>query len=126
MFDQIVVSNQDLELIKKIQRKGKSSIVLVPTFRSYLDLLMIPYVNALFEIDLPFTYGNKDFEGLNYMSSLLKKVGMFFVDESLYNDQLYKIALEEFLTVLMENRCIISYSLNKERTYTGKLQYNYD
>lgn len=58
----------------------------MPTFKSYLDLLLIPYVHILYEIDLPFIMGSKEFEGISFLNKVLKKTGHCFIDENHYQD----------------------------------------
>lgn len=81
----------------------------MPTFKSYLDILLIPYIHILYEIDVPFVLGQKEYDGISFFNKVLRKCGFFFVDEMFYQDNLYKIVIEEYFKILMNNRVIMSY-----------------
>ena len=69
--------------------KNESSIVLLPTHKSYLDFLLIAYVHYHYKLDLPFTCGDQQFFNVAFVRYLLKSGGGFFLNEKLINDELF-------------------------------------
>jgi len=54
--------------------------VLIPTFKSYLDFILLIYTHIIYEINLPFVFGMAEFEDVAILSNLLKRCGGFFVN----------------------------------------------
>ena len=58
IYDQIIVNVNGLDMIRSLLDSNSSSIVLMPTHKSYLDFLLIAYVHYHYKLDLPFTCGD--------------------------------------------------------------------
>jgi glycerol-3-phosphate O-acyltransferase len=80
--------------------KDGYSIILVPSFKSYVDSILLIYINIIFEIDLPFEVGlgNSSFANIAMITSILKRCGAFFIDEKPANQQLFRVLLEEYFS----------------------------
>jgi glycerol-3-phosphate O-acyltransferase len=61
MFDQIVVNQDRLEQIKKIVEAKKDSVIFLPNHRSDMDFLLLSYINAFYNMELPFVCGSENF-----------------------------------------------------------------
>ena len=59
MVEGIFVNEEGLEKIKKLINQ-KSCVVLMPVYRSVLDIKILLYCLLVNNIDLPFTIGNFD------------------------------------------------------------------
>jgi hypothetical protein len=53
----------------------------MPTFKSILDLVLLTYIHILYEIDIPFVNGLKEFDDIMILSKTLRKCGGYFVDQ---------------------------------------------
>lgn len=62
-----------------IEKEGKQ-VLLVPSFKSHLDFVLLTYIHMMYEIDLPLIVGLKEFNNLTLISTINKKCGGFFVD----------------------------------------------
>jgi hypothetical protein len=55
--------------------------MLLPTFKSVLDFAMLSYIHFLYEIDLPFVTGLKEFDEINVFSRIMRRWGGYFIDK---------------------------------------------
>ena len=44
---------------------------------------------------------------------MLKKFGMYFLDDQLFQDSLYKVVFEEFAAVLMTNKALMQVHMER-------------
>lgn len=61
LFDQIVINENELKSLKNLVQKKKQSVILLPSFKSYADFVLLTYIHLIYEIDLPFVTGLKEF-----------------------------------------------------------------
>lgn len=94
--------------------------MLLPTFKSVIDFAMLSYINFLYEIDLPFVTGLKEFDEINIFSRIMRRWGAYFINTKNLNDKLYKVILEEMFGQMMKNRLILEYHISRRRQRSGK------
>jgi len=82
IFDQIIINDQELKSLKLLVEKKKQSVILVPSFKSYADFVLLTYIHLIYGIDLPFVTGLKEFEEITFITTLLRKAGGYFIDKS--------------------------------------------
>ena len=63
-----------------------------------MDMVLLIYIHIVYEVDLPFIPGLKEFSNAPILTRILRQVGGFFVDEDLLEKPIYQALLEEFLT----------------------------
>jgi glycerol-3-phosphate O-acyltransferase len=78
--------------------KDGYSIILVPSFKSIVDSILLIYINIIYEVDLPFEVGNSKYANIAMITSILKRCGAFFIDEKPANQQLFRVLLEEYFS----------------------------
>lgn len=78
VYNQLVVSEKEINLLKEMASKKIDNIVLVPAHKSYVDFLLISYIHFYFQIDLPFFCSPEDMLHINFFSYLLKSGGGYF------------------------------------------------
>ena len=54
-------------------------MLLLPTFKSITDLVLLTYIHILYEIDLPFCNGLKEFDQITFLSKIMRKSGGYFI-----------------------------------------------
>jgi hypothetical protein len=57
--------------------------MLIPSFKSYMDMVILIYIHIIYEVDLPFIAGIKEFANAAILTRILRSVGGFFVDNEL-------------------------------------------
>jgi glycerol-3-phosphate O-acyltransferase len=73
------VSEKEINEIKELHKTSKDSIILVPSFRSYIDFVILSYVHFYFDLDMPFVCGHPNFSNITLFSTMLRKSGAFFM-----------------------------------------------
>jgi glycerol-3-phosphate O-acyltransferase len=58
--------------------------MLVPCFKSYMDMIILIYIHITYEVDLPFIAGLEEFSNAPILTRILRNVGGFFVDNQLF------------------------------------------
>ena len=54
--------------------------MLLPTFKSLIDFVILSYIHVLYEIDLPWVTGLKEFDEINVLSGVMRRMGGYFID----------------------------------------------
>ncbi|CDW88677.1 male sterility protein [Stylonychia lemnae] len=121
IFDQIIVSDAELKNISNLQAQKGNAVVLIPSFKSYLDFILLIYTHIIYEIDLPFICGMAEFEDVAILSKILKRCGGFFVNYKKLDQALPKVLLEEFLSHILKDQQILGYHLERKRERSGKI-----
>ena len=80
-----------------MMNKKDQTIILLPTFKSIIDFTLISYIHFMYELELPFIAGLKEYDEINVLSLTMRRCGGYFVDPKFIDDPLYKIVLEELL-----------------------------
>jgi len=121
IFDQIVVNDAELKLVSALmQQKGKS-VVLIPSFKSYIDFVLLHYINIMYEIDLPFVSGLVQFSDIAVLTKILRRVGGFFVDQKRLKEPILNLLFEEFLGHMVVSQSPIGYHIERRRERYGKI-----
>ena len=69
----------------------------MPTFKSIIDLVLLSYVHIMYEIDIPFVNGVKEFDNIFILSKIFRKCGAYFINPKNLKSNLYQIVIEELL-----------------------------
>ena len=121
IFDQIVVNEAELKQVSAlVQQRGKA-VVLVPSFKSYLDFVLLHYINIMYEIDLPFVSGLVQFSDIAVVTKILRKVGGFFVDQKRLSEPMFNLLFEEFVSEMVLSQSPLGYHIERRRERYGKI-----
>jgi hypothetical protein len=74
-----------------------------------MDLVLLQYIHIIYELDLAFLSGRKEWADIYCISKLLKQCGGFFLESHKIETPMYKVVLEEFLASCMKKKHIIGY-----------------
>jgi glycerone phosphate O-acyltransferase len=107
--------------MKHLMEKDGCSVILIPSFKSYVDSILLSYINIINEIDLPFEVGNSKFSNIPWITNILKRCGAFFIDEKPANMQLFRVLLEEYFSQILASKYLINYHLENRRERSGKV-----
>jgi glycerol-3-phosphate O-acyltransferase len=77
-----MINDNEIKQLKNLIEKDKKPVLLVPSFKSHADLVLLSYIHMMYEIDLPFVVGMNEFNNISVVSSINKKCGGFLVDSN--------------------------------------------
>jgi glycerol-3-phosphate O-acyltransferase len=62
LYDSIVINDVELKQLKQMITKTNQTVMLLPTFKSIIDFVLLSYVHVMYDIELPFVCGLKEFD----------------------------------------------------------------
>ena len=83
----------------------------MPSFKSVIDFILLSYIHVLYDMDLPFIAGIKEYDEITFMSKIMRNCGAYFVDNRNLNKEQYQIILEELLALMMKKRLTLEYHI---------------
>ncbi len=95
--------------------------MLMPTYKSYLDFLLLSYVNFQYKFSLPFVCGTEDFLNITLLTSMLRSCGGFFTDRTQLKNELYACVFQEYITAILKKRYCLEFFLERNRGKAGKI-----
>lgn len=61
--------------------------MLLPSFKSIVDFMLLSYIHVLYDMDIPFVTGLKEYDNITFLSKVMRNCGGYFVDnKNLSND----------------------------------------
>ena len=75
----------------------------------------------MYEVDIPFWHGVKEFDDITILSQVMRKCGGYFIKDDITKD-LHKAIIEELYGLMMKKRMMIAYHLEKSRERSGKIK----
>ena len=120
MFDKIIVDVTDLRKIKQLQEASRNPIVLVPTRKSYMDMILLNYVFFANGLKQPFSELPSHYQDVKLINRVFKNCGSFYVQED-NNKPLYDAILKEYISILISDKQTISVSIEDSREKSGML-----
>jgi glycerol-3-phosphate O-acyltransferase len=108
-----------LERLRELNRKH--ALVFLPTHRSYVDPLVLADVLARNDFPRNHLLGGNNL-AFWPIGPLGKRAGVVFIRRSFGEDQIYKLAVREFLGHLVAKRFNVEWYIEGGRTRTGKLR----
>jgi glycerol-3-phosphate O-acyltransferase len=115
----VQVDAAGLDWLRALNRKD--ALVFLPSHRSYADPLLL--ADVLAEHDFP---PNHVLGGDNLriwpIGSLARRAGVVFIRRSFSDDEIYKLALREYLGFLLAKRFNLEWYMEGGRSRTGKLR----
>ena len=115
----VQVDTAGLDRLRSLNREH--ALVFLPSHRSYADPLLL--ADVLAEHDFP---RNHVLSGDNLrfwpMGPLARRAGIVFIRRSFGDDEIYKLALREYLGFLLAKRFNLEWYMEGGRSRTGKLR----
>ena len=115
----VQVDTAGLDRLRELNRRH--ALVFLPSHRSYADPLLL--ADVLAEHDFP---RNHVLSGDNLrfwpISPLARRAGIVFIRRSFGDDEVYKLALREYLGYLLAKRFNLEWYMEGGRSRTGKLR----
>ena len=91
-----------VEQIREISEKSEMPIVLLPTHRSYLDLLIVSYVFLIYSLRLPRLVADEALLQANLLPFIFRSCGAFFFREKDYEKSyLYRSIFDKYIELLL-------------------------
>ena len=109
---------EDVERVRRIVRDHPSALLW--THKTYIDGFVVP--KLLFDNDFPMPHF---FGGANLnipvLGFLMRRAGGIFIKRSFNDNEVYKVALRQYISYLMEKRFPLTWSFEGTRSRLGKL-----
>jgi glycerol-3-phosphate O-acyltransferase len=116
---QVRVEPAELERLRELNRH--SALIFLPSHRSYADTLVL--AEALHGHDFPRNHvvgGNN--LALWPLAPLARRAGVVFIRRSFRDDEVYKLAIQEYFGYLVSKRFNLEWYFEGGRSRTGKLR----
>ena len=109
----------ELEHLRELNRR--SALIFLPSHRSYADTLVL--AEALHRHDFPRNHVvGGDNLALWPLASLARRAGIIFIRRSFRDDEVYKLAIQEYFGYLVSKRFNLEWYFEGGRSRTGKLR----
>lgn len=119
LYDRILVDPEGVEEFQRVSQE--LPVVLLPNHRSYLDFLLLSFVNYHFGAPLPAAASGDNLLGMSAASAALRHAGGFFIRRRFGDDLVYRAVVREYLhQVLLDGRHPIEVFVEGARSRTGK------
>lgn len=88
--------------MRDILSKGKESVILLPTHKSYLDAILISYIHYFYQVQMPFSIINEQLAHIAFLSYFFKRSGALFLNSTYKNDKLLETVLAAYIFALLD------------------------
>src|SRR5215831_2501342 len=115
----VQVDTAGLDWLRALNREN--ALVFLPSHRSYADPLLLADVLAAHDFPPDHVLGG---DNLRFwpVGPLAKRAGIVFIRRSFSDDEIYKLALREYLGYLLAKRFNLEWYMEGGRSRTGKLR----
>eukprot|EP01063_Lacrimia_lanifica_P009153 TRINITY_DN16187_c0_g1_i1.p1 TRINITY_DN16187_c0_g1~~TRINITY_DN16187_c0_g1_i1.p1 ORF type:complete len:1299 (+),score=459.85 TRINITY_DN16187_c0_g1_i1:110-4006(+) len=127
IYDHVHVNVDGYELVRRaiqgigsMNPTGKRAVVLIPSHRSYMDFLVVSYLNYMWGLPVPHICAGEDFLRLAAVSKLLRGSGAFFMRRSFKGDPLYGALFREYARRMATDGRCIEFFIEGTRARSGK------
>ena len=120
MYDKIIVDMKDLKMIYKMQEESKNPILLVPTRKSYTDMILLGYIFFANGLKQPFFSTPSQYQEIKLLNKIFRFCGSFYIREE-DNNPLYQAVLNEYLSMLISDKQTIWAAIEESREKSGML-----
>mmetsp|Transcript_17381 Transcript_17381/g.12422 ORF Transcript_17381/g.12422 Transcript_17381/m.12422 type:complete len:365 (+) Transcript_17381:799-1893(+) len=121
IYEKIIVNEQIINKLRRMNELRKGPILFCPTHRSYIDFLLISLVLYYYKMEVPFICSGEDFLAIPLVNKVLSSAGAFFMRRTLRGDDLYKAVFKEYVTYLTEENYNIEFFIEGTRSRTNKV-----
>jgi len=136
LVDTMNVDTKSIEMFKKLtQENRKTRIVIMPIYKSYIDALVMHYINYFTDQELGFTFGHyEDSHQIKFIDAFLKRIGCLpmrrnplnslnvkRIKGGLMNKDVCNYVNQSLFQEILENNPITTFFQNDDRLRTGKI-----
>src|SRR5690606_29653607 len=111
----------DWAALKRLEKDGNKPLVFLPTHRSYADTFVLRKVLRAVGMPRNFVLGGDNLRFFP-LSTIGRRAGVVFIRRSFRNDEIYKLALREYLRYLVASGANLEFYMEGGRSRTGKLR----
>ena len=87
-LDALIINERQLMELKELKEKEGKSIMLVPSFKSMMDFVIISYITIFYELSTPIINAPKN-PKITFFKQIITRAGGFFVDPEKYPSKIY-------------------------------------
>ncbi|KAM4693626.1 dihydroxyacetone phosphate acyltransferase [Discoglossus pictus] len=99
LFQKVCVNEEGIQrLTQAIQ---EHPVVLLPSHRSYIDFLMLSYIQYSYDLALPVIAAGMDFMNMKMVGELLRMSGAFFMRRTFRGNKLYWAVFAEYVKAML-------------------------
>jgi len=121
LLDGIHLDVPGLNKVKELASDRKCRVVLVPTYKSYADPLILHFINFNQDVEPGFTFGNfEDSPKIHFIDMLLRRIGCLLIKRREQNDMSINYVNQSLLQDVIETNSITTVFQNDERPRSGK------
>jgi len=129
IYESIQIEKDGLERLQQlVQNDPKTSVVYIPTHRSYVDFLIISYITYACRLPVPFIAAGEDFLGIFLVRWLFRHSGAFFIRRSFLDGgklnadaYLYQTIFKIYLQTLLVDGQSLEFYIEGTRSRSGKM-----
>ncbi|OMJ67832.1 hypothetical protein SteCoe_34905 [Stentor coeruleus] len=121
IYGKLMVNHKQLNELAKIINNSKVPIVILPSHRSFIDYLVVPYLFFCFGIKMPYIAAVEDFLEISLTNKLFKYSGAFYIKHGKNSDSLYKAILTEYIQQLLKDQQVVEFFIEENRSRSGKI-----
>ncbi|MFH0975310.1 MAG: 1-acyl-sn-glycerol-3-phosphate acyltransferase [Spirochaetota bacterium] len=111
----------DLEQVRKIREASKNGpLILLPTHKSYLDFIVIPYIFYINKLFSPHIVAGKNMSFFPF-GTIARRAGAFFIRRTFKGLKLYPTIVKQYVRTLVSDGYPILIFMEGARSRTGKL-----
>jgi glycerol-3-phosphate O-acyltransferase len=71
---------------------------------------------------MPFVNGLKEFDEVLILSKIIRRCGGYFINQKNLKNPLYQSILEEWIGLMLKQRHILEYHIERRRERSGKIK----
>ena len=121
MYEKIVVDENSLAKLARLDYKTQGPIVIMPTHRSFVDFILVSYIFFAYKMKLPHIAANEEFMDIAILHLIFRATGAFFLrkkkDEHM---PLYNAILYEYVQRLLLDESWLEFFIEGTRSRYGK------
>ena len=128
IYESIQIEKDGLEYLQNYTAANqKTSLVYIPTHRSYIDFLIISYICYSCSLPVPYIASGEDFLGILLVRWMFRNSGAFFIRRSFLDGigtiegQLYLKIFELYLKTLLCDGQSLEFYIEGTRSRSGKM-----
>ncbi|KAL9656495.1 hypothetical protein ABK040_005259 [Willaertia magna] len=121
LYRDILQNGMDTKMKELKENYPNDTIVFVPTHRSYIDFIILSYVNILYRnFPLPHIIAGEDFLQMLFVSDIMRHCGALFMKRQFNDLPIYKAIFKEYILTLLEEGNYLEFFIEGTRSRNGK------
>ena len=87
-FDALIINEKQIMELRDLQEKEGKSILLLPSFKSMVDFIIVSYITIFYELSSPIINSPRNPQ-ITFFKHFATKAGGFFIDPEKYPSKIY-------------------------------------